>query len=124
MSHKEEQPKPESKGFVESLLGFPRMMRIVLAGVFALAVTLALSPIIDQLYLAYFFSEDTLMLPSLVAGGLGILMYVAGWFLLVGFVGEDRTSSWMVILYLLIGVLAIVLVLIWAARLVIMGSLS
>ncbi len=122
MSRQDDQSK--SKGFVESLLAFPRLVRIIIAGVFALAVTLSLSPIVDEIYLAYFYSDSTLMLPALVSGGLGLLMYIAGWLVLVGFVGEEITPSWMVVVYLLVGLLAVVLVIAWAVRLVILGSLS
>jgi hypothetical protein len=95
---------------VRSLLGLPRLVRIAIAALFALTVTVALGPIIDNIYLQFFFSDATRLLPTLAAAGVGLVMYVLGWMLLVGTVGEAGSVRWAVIWYLVIGLLSICLI--------------
>jgi hypothetical protein len=82
----------------------------VIAVVFALAVTFALSPIIDEIYISYFFSEATRIVPSLLAAAAGLVMYVLGWVLTVGTVHEPLPERGAVLWYGLLGLLALVLV--------------
>ncbi len=93
-----------------AVLRLPRMVRIILVAVFAIAVTFALSPVIDAVYLRYFFDETTSVLPSLLAAGAGLVMYVLGWVLVVGTVGETLPERIAVLWYIGLGLLAIVLV--------------
>lgn len=120
---KDKKQPDESQSFLDSLLAFPRTTRIIIAAVFALALTLAISPVIDRIYLGYFFTEDTRSLPALISGGAGLLMYGAGWLLLVGMVGEQPTGKRLLRIYLLVGMLSLLIILAWAVRLVILGGL-
>lgn len=122
MSHKKQIPQ-EKIGFIQSLLNFPRITRIIIAGVFAISLTLALSPVIDRLYEQYFYSEDTLILPAIVSALLGLLMYIVGWFAIVGVAGEKILPSKAIVIYLISGMIAVVLVLIWTVNLVIRGGI-
>jgi hypothetical protein len=122
MSSKKQNPDKEI-GFVQGLLNFPRITRMIITAVFALSVTLALSPVVDRLYEQYFYSEDTLMLPAIISAVLGVLMYVVGWFAIVGVAGEKIMPSKAVVIYLISGLIAIVLVLMWTANLVIRGGI-
>jgi hypothetical protein len=114
--------RKQEDGFIGQLLGLPRLTRIIIAGTFALAVTLAVSPIIDEIYLRNFFSPDTRIVPSLIAATFGLGMYAAGWLTIVGTVGEDPEARPLVKIYLIVGVLALVIVAIWSIRLIIIGG--
>lgn len=88
----------------------PRLARIGLAALFALAITLALSPLIDLIYDRYFFSTQTLIVPALVTTACGLIMYLLGWWLMVGTVGEKPTIRPALVWYFGIGLLAVVVV--------------
>jgi hypothetical protein len=113
-------------GWVAQVLGLPRITRLLIVVVFALAVTLALNPMIDWAYLEFIYTGEasgTDVLPSLIAAAFGVTMYTAGWFLIIGTVGGSPPVRRSAGIYLIVGVLAIVVVIIWAVRLVILGSL-
>lgn len=107
---------------VERVLSLPRITRILIAGVFAVAVTLAISPIVDEIYLTYFYSPSTNYVPGLISAGLGVLMYGAGWFAIVGVVGEDLQARRIVLYYMIVGMAALLVVAIWLVRLLLMSS--
>jgi hypothetical protein len=88
----------------------PRLIRILLVALFALAVTLALSPLVDLIYDHYFFSMETRIAPALVTATFGLMMYVLGWWLIVGTVGERPAARAAMVWYFGIGVLAVVVV--------------
>ncbi|MBZ0302122.1 MAG: hypothetical protein K8J31_20395, partial [Anaerolineae bacterium] len=69
------------------IVGIPRLIRVLLVALFALAVTLSVSPLVDIIYDRHFFSVHTVMIPALVSSGLGLVMYMLGWWLMVGTVG-------------------------------------
>lgn len=92
------------------VIQLPRLVRILLAALFALAVTLAFSPLVDLIYDRYFFSANTLIVPALVTATLGLIMYMVGWWLMVGTIGEQPASRAALAWYLGIGVLAVVVV--------------
>jgi uncharacterized protein YhhL (DUF1145 family) len=94
------------------IVHWPRPVRIVVTLVFALAVTLAFSPLIDDIYLRYFFHPSTRVVPSLVSVFAGLCMYVAGWLLVVGTVDGELPSRLAVLLYGVFGLLAISAVLV------------
>ena len=75
------QPQSRLVGFI---VRWPRLVRILTVALFALAVTLALSPLVDYIYDRYFFSMETRVVPSLVSSGFGLVMYLLGWWLMVG----------------------------------------
>lgn len=92
------------------ILGLPRLLRILIVAVFGLAVTIASSPFIDNFYLRFLFTEQTTILPSLVSVGLGVIMYMIGWVLVVGTSGETVPARKAVLWYVLGGILAVGLV--------------
>jgi hypothetical protein len=102
--------EPATIRLVRRVLKLPRSVRIFIAAVFAQAVTFALSPVIDEIYLRYFFNESTRIVPSLVAAAAGLLMYALGWLLMVGTVHEPLPERGAVLWYCLVGLLAIALV--------------
>ena len=106
--------KPLTLEFVQWCLRLPRLLRIIVVAIFALAFTLAVSPLVDYLYLRYFFTEETRVLPSLVTAGIGIAFYVLGWWLLIGTVGETRPARPAVLLYVTVGILSLCLVIVLA----------
>ncbi|MFW5691947.1 MAG: hypothetical protein ACOCX3_01205 [Chloroflexota bacterium] len=112
----------EARSLVRSVLKLPRITRLVIAGVLALAVTLALSPIIDEIYLRFFFDESTRGLPGLLAAAFGVTMYIIGWFAIVGTSGEAAQERQIAAYYLVVGLLAIGVVLIWLIRLLLISS--
>ena len=91
------------------LLRLPRLVRILVVGMFALGVTLALFPVVDAIYLRFFFHESTRSVASLISAGIGLVMYMVGWQLIVGTVGEQPPARRVVLWYLVIGGLAILL---------------
>lgn len=110
--------------FAQSVLELPRITRILIAGVFALAIVLALSPLIDEIYIRFFYTPQTAIVPSLVAAGLGLLMYFVGWQLIVGTVGEDNPLRPAIFWYFVVGFLALFIVGLWLLRLITLGSIS
>jgi hypothetical protein len=95
---------------VTKVIAAPRPARIGLVAVFALAVTLALSPLVDYLYDLYFFSPETVILPALVTTAFGLSVYAVGWWYVVGTIGEKPVRRKGMLVYLAIGVAAVVLV--------------
>lgn len=96
--------------FVRWVLNRSRLTRVLMVSLFGLATTLAVFPIVDYVYLEHFFNEGTVILPSLVSVGAGIIMYILGWRLIVGTIGEDRPVRPAVFWYTVVGILAILLV--------------
>ena len=100
--------------FVQWCLHLPRLVRIIAVAVFALAFTLAVSPLVDYIYLSYLFTEETRVLPSLVTAAIGVAFYILGWWLLIGSVGETRPARPAVLVYVMVGILALCLVMVLA----------
>ena len=97
---------------VKPVLKLPRALRVVICALFALATALVLTPLIDLIYTELFFSPTTVIVPALVSTGFGMLMYLLGWWLLVGTAGEDLEPRPAMAWYLGIGMLVIVLALV------------
>lgn len=101
-----------AKRWQKSLSGIPRWTRILIVAVISLAVTLVIFPQVDSIYLNYFFNNDTISLPAYVSAGIGLLMYAAGWLLIVGSTAykphEQVSSSPALLWYIGLGVLALV----------------
>lgn len=104
---------PFLERIVTDLLEMPRIARWFVVAFFSLAVTFALRPFIDTIYLRNFFDERTVIAPALVAMAFGLLMYVAGYWLIVGWQGETARPRRVILWYIGIGLLAIVLVAFW-----------
>jgi len=92
---------------IHRLLKWPRFARIVLVAIFALAATLAVSPLVDTIYLTYFFTEETRLLPSLISAGIGLASYFVGWWLVIGSVGETPPARRAILLYIILGIIVI-----------------
>jgi len=107
---------------VNVLLNLPRLLRIIIAAIFGVATTLALFEVVDTIYIDFFFDQSTRMLPALVSGGFGLLMYAIGWGLIVGTIGEDREAKVVTIWYFVIGIFALLLVGMWFFRLFLIDS--
>lgn len=103
--------------FWEQITSMNRLLRLLLVAIFAISTTLATSPLIDSIYLQYFFTPESRILPSLIAMGLGLAMYAFGWLYLVGSSGQPilitRGLKWVVYL----GVLTIGIILLWMTSL-------
>jgi hypothetical protein len=102
---------PESKQgifsrLIDRVLSLPRLARIVLIAVFSLSVALLLSPLVDYVYLTAMFTYETRILPAIVTAAAGFGMYIAGWYLIVGYAGEKSRSRIAVLIYCLAGVSA------------------
>ncbi|HVU09981.1 MAG TPA: hypothetical protein VHD90_01835 [Phototrophicaceae bacterium] len=117
-------PQPFSLRVVNRVLRLPRLSRIILAVLFALAVTLAVTPIIDGIYLNSFFDESTRVAPSLVSTALGIVFYFIGWRLIVGYAGEEPSARPAVFFYVIGGILLVILVVVLVVFGAITGSIQ
>jgi hypothetical protein len=100
---------------VSRVLGRARLVRIGIVTVIALLVTLAVSPVVDEIYLRYFFSMDTRGLPAYVSAAFGLIAYVIGWWLVVGWSGQERQARPAVLWYLGIGIMALLVDIMWLA---------
>lgn len=106
-------PASVTQRFAERVAHLPRLARILLAALFAVATTLLLTPIVDNIYMTYFFDFNTRVLPSLVSTGIGVLIYIAGWVLMIGYAGEAVRPRKATFWYFVLGcvVLAVVVLL-------------
>jgi hypothetical protein len=95
------------------LLEMPRVARWFVVAFFSLVVTFAVRPFIDTLYVRNFFDEGTVIAPALVAMGFGLLMYIMGYWLIVGWQGQQLSPRRAVLVYIGIGMLAFLIVIIW-----------
>lgn len=91
----------------QRVIRLPRFSRFLIAIFFAVSVTLLLTPIVDIVYTTHFFSWDTRILPALVSTGAGVLMYAIGWWLVVGFAGEQPRPRPAIAIYLAVGCFAV-----------------
>src|SRR5579871_1753599 len=107
MKNAAQPPQPFSLRLVNRVIGLPRFTRIILAILFALALTLALTPIIDGVYMNSFYDDSTRMAPALVSTLFGIAFYFFGWRLIIGFAGEQPQARPIIFFYVVIGVLLV-----------------
>ncbi len=107
---------------VALLLRLPRFGRLLLAALPALAVAIVTQPIVDQIYLNNFFSERTVVLPSLIIAGLALGTYFIGWVIYVGTPGQTPTANRRVLAYLLMSLIVIVIAGLSAASLMSSGA--
>jgi hypothetical protein len=101
---------PYATYLMRKILDWPRLLRIVTISIFGIALTAAVFPLVDAIYIARFFDENTRILPSFISVGLGIIMYGLGWWLLVGIRGEKRPERIGVLIYVLVGIVVIAFV--------------
>jgi hypothetical protein len=126
-SHQEKQRSesragtPSHQRLAEYILGLARLLRILLVVTLALFATLALSPIVDEIYIRFFFSMETRAIPYLISMTFGLLMYLIGWQLIVGTVGERLEYRKIMIWYLAVAGLSVLMVGVWFIRLLALG---
>ncbi len=101
---------PLSQQLINRLVALPRVARVLIVALFALMVTLALSPLVDTIYLTYFYSYETRIIPSLVSASFGLVVYVIGWWLMVGTLGERPIARIALLWYCGTGLLALLVV--------------
>lgn len=82
----------------------PRFARIVICALFGLMLTALISPLVDNVYLNNFYSPETAMLPALLSSAAGVIVYVIGWRVFVGFAGERPRFTRALFIYLAVGV--------------------
>jgi hypothetical protein len=102
------------------VVALPRWVRIALALIFAVSLTLLVTPVVDSIYMARFYSEGTLVLPSLISTAVGVVLYFVGWRLMVGFAGETPKPTMSLLVYFVVGTL----ICLTALVLVVSGALS
>lgn len=104
---------PSSATFWEQITQINRLWRLLLVAMIAIITTLAVSPLIDAIYLQFFFTPETRIVPSLIAMGVGTVMYILGWFYLVGSAGQTmyvtRGLKW----YIYASFLMVIIVVLW-----------
>lgn len=101
------------------VLRFNRVWRLVLVALFAVATTLLLTPLVDGIYIEYFFAPETRGLPALISSALGVVVYALGWWLLIGADAVPRFRRWAT-WYLIAGIV----VLVTAVVLIVDGALQ
>jgi hypothetical protein len=113
-----------STSLIQWVIHLPRLTRIVLSAVFALAVTLAITPIVDRIYLDNFYSPDTRIVPALITTVVGLAFYVFGWRTIIGYVGETPPARREVFWYCVVGVVACLIVILLTVFGAIFGSME
>lgn len=78
------------------LLACARWQRISFVFFVAVLLVLVASPLVDRLYIQYFFDDATVIVPSYVSVFLGAIAYLWGWVAIVGVVGDSHrpTTIW------------------------------
>lgn len=104
---------PPYDDMVRRLLRLPRLLRIMLVFLPTFAVTIVITPVIDALYLRYFFTPETRILPSLLTAGVALVMYMIGWVLIVGTTGEKPEERQAAVWYTIASILTILLAFMW-----------
>lgn len=66
------------------ILALPRFVRMLLVGMVSLCWVLAIFPLVDRVYLAFFYHPNTIDLPAHVSVSFGLLAYLIGWWAVVG----------------------------------------
>lgn len=94
-------------------MALPRLWRIVFVAATAALVAFALSPVIADIHWNFFYSVETISIPPLITIGFALLMYVAGWILIVGTAGKQPENRAAVFWFLGVAFLALALGLLW-----------
>jgi hypothetical protein len=106
----------------QRLVALPRGVRILLAGGFAVALTLLVTPLAYNLLRVDFFVADSskIVAPTLIALVSGLVLYGVGWRLMIGYAGETPSPNNALLIYFVAGILICGLALI----LVVVGAIS
>jgi drug/metabolite transporter (DMT)-like permease len=89
--------------WVERILAVPRLWRLAFVALCSMALVAVIFPAVDYIYLERFFSVETRVLPSLVSAAAMLIMYGAGYGLMVGWRGETPAPRRVILLYILLG---------------------
>lgn len=90
-------------GMIRWAFKLSRIGRIFVCAVIALAAILSIRPLIDLIYLDYFYDPGTVIVPAWIATAVGIAVYAVGWRLVVGMAGETPQPGRAAAYYLVIG---------------------
>lgn len=93
------------------MIGLPRLIRISIVAFFALMVVAMIFPLVDYVYIRFFFNVETVLAPALVTMAFGGLFYLWGWFTYVGTVGTIPSARKAILWYFVVGSIATILVL-------------
>ncbi len=108
---------PESRNDVEIILGLPRLARIILVIIPTFAAVVVLQPLIDTIYLRYFFSMETRDAAALVTAAVALVVFLIGWLLVVGNAGETPPVRRSVRVYLYLAIALVLFAVLWLAYL-------
>lgn len=98
------------QNLTQRLVQLPRVIRLVISVFFAAMVTLAVSPLVDHIYLRFFFTEETVMIPALVTVAIASATYIWSWWVFIGTVNSVPSASNYILLYFGVGVVATIIV--------------
>jgi len=96
--------------FLHFVVNLRRVPRILIVLFFSGIAVAAVFPLIDHIYLRFFFTTDSTIAPSLVSVTIGGLMYIVGWFLYVGTIGTTPSARNAILWYFVIGSVLTILV--------------
>ncbi len=114
--------QPDHEPLSVQILGLSRYLRIALILIFALVTTMLVSPLIDRIYLENFYDPSTTVLPAMLTVGCGVIVYIVGWMLLIGFGDTLPIPGNWVILYSLYGIVVCMVVLTLLVNGAVIGS--
>ncbi len=97
--------------FLQFIASLPRLIRIIIVTFFTLMLVATIFPLVDHIYIRFFFTESTTIVPSLVTVVIGALFYLWGWMTYVGMVGTKPTARNMILWYFVLGGVVTVLAL-------------
>lgn len=112
------QDEPAIDPAVTWVLGLPRVMRIILIVIPALATTIIFTQVVNMIYLRFFYSPATTDLTWIIPSGLALLVYLIGWVLVVGTRGEKPQEREAVKWYLIASIILILFAFLWVMYLV------
>lgn len=98
---------------VETILSLPRLVRIGLVILPTFALVAIIQPIIDAIYLRYFFTMETRGVPSLITAAAALGYFLTGWLLIVGNIGETPPPRRAVQIYLYLSIGIVLLAVFW-----------
>ena len=100
------------QNLIQGLVQLPRLIRIIIAVFFAGMMTLAVSPLVDHIYLRYFFSIETRILPAFVTVAIASIMYIAGWRIYIGTVNTVPSAKNRILWYFGMGISVTIIVIV------------
>ena len=96
----------------QRLVRLPRLIRLIVAVFFTAMLTLAVSPLVDHIYIRFFFTAETVMIPALVTVAIASIMYIVGWRIYIGTVNTVPPAGNRILLYFVIGIFATISVIV------------